>query len=70
MCSSDLPNLLIACLMGCVVTLVGKLAMPLILLLPLQVAVGGAVYVALSLVTRNENFYYLLDYIKTMLKRG
>jgi len=65
-----LPNLMIACIMGVIVTLAGKLPIPLIVLLPLQVLIGAAVYVCSSLITKNENFYYLLDYIKTMLKRG
>ena len=61
---------MIACIMGVIVTLAGKLPIPLIVLLPLQVLIGAAVYVCSSLITKNENFYYLLDYIKTMLKRG
>lgn len=65
-----LPNLFNAAVMGVIVSIVGRLSLPVIVLLPLQVLVGAAVYVALSLVTRNENFYYMLDYIKIMLKRG
>lgn len=65
-----LPNLIISCIMGAAVMLVGKISMPLMILLPVQVLAGVAAYVALSLITRNENIYYLLDYIKSILKRG
>lgn len=65
-----LPNLVSSVVMGVLVSLIGKLALPLILLLPLQVFAGAVIYVGISLVTGNENFYYLLDIIKSMLKRG
>ena len=42
----------------------------LLTMLPVQVLAGVAAYVGLSLITRNENIYYLLDYIKSILKRG
>lgn len=64
-----LPNLIIAAAMGGIVLLIGKISMPAILVLLVQVLAGVAVYVGLSIITRNENFAYLLDFIKQTLKR-
>lgn len=65
-----LPNLAISLAMGAVVLLLGKLDMSIYVLLPLQVAVGVVCYVCLSIVTRNENFRYLLEFLRQMAKRG
>lgn len=64
-----LPNFLLAITMGIIVMLVGQLNIAPFLLLILQVAVGVIVYVALSVLTKNENFYYLIEYLKLFLKR-
>lgn len=65
-----MPNLLLATIMGVAVILVGKLALSSWLLLMLQVLAGGGVYVLLSILTKNENFYYLLSFCKKLLKRA
>ena len=62
-----LPNLLLSAAMGAVVLLVGQLALPRLALLGLQVVSGGAVYVLLSILTKNENFWYLLGFVKQMI---
>lgn len=64
-----LPNLGCAVVMGGLVFLLGRLAMPVYLLLPLQILAGIMLYVLLSIVTKNENFAYLLDLIKHSLMR-
>lgn len=64
-----LPNFLQAAAMGSVVMLVGQLDISRILLLVLQIVTGVIVYVMLSILTRNENFFYLIDYLKLFLKR-
>lgn len=65
-----LPNLALSLVMGVVVYLVGNLALPGVAVLALQVLAGMAVYVAMSLLTKNESFFYLLQYIKRFTKRG
>lgn len=68
---SDLaPNFVLSVLMGVAVMAVGKLPMAPLLLLAIQVLVGGTVYVVLSVIVRNESFFYLLGYIKPVLKRN
>lgn len=65
-----LPNLIMAVVMCAAVLLVGTLQINKLLLLVVQVAVGFAVYVALSLVTKNDSFYYILNLIKSYVKKG
>lgn len=65
-----LPNLLIAGIMGAAVMAVGMLQLSAFVLLPLQILAGVAVYVLLSLLTRNENFQYLLGIILQLLGKG
>lgn len=65
-----LPNLLIAVIMGGIVMLVGTLPLPVFVLLVLQVLLGVVLYVGLSLVTKNENFRYLLSFLKQFFKRN
>lgn len=64
-----LPNLILSVIMGAAVWLVGKLALPRTLLLLLQILVGVITYVLLSLITKNENFSYLLGYCKQFLRK-
>ena len=64
-----LPNFVLSMLMGAVVMVVGWLPVAPLLLLLIQAVVGGAVYVALSILFRNENFFYLLGALKQLLKR-
>lgn len=64
-----LPNFLLAVAMGSAVILVGQLEMSRFLLLFAQIVVGVVVYVLLSVLTKNENFFYLIDYIKMFLNR-
>lgn len=65
-----LPNLLLSACMCVVVVLLGKIPLPAAPLLAVQVLSGVAVYVALSILTKNESFHYLLNYGKQIMKRG
>lgn len=65
-----LPNLLTALAMGAAVMLLGELPVSQYALLPLQILSGVLVYVCLSILTRNENFGYLLKFLMQLLKRG
>lgn len=65
-----MPNLIISLLMGAVVWTMGFLPFAPIGLLVLQVAAGAVLYVLLSILTRNENFRYLLEFLLQIVKRG
>ena len=65
-----LPNLMISLVMGAVVMMMGGLPISMYLLLPLQVLAGVVIYVCLSVLTRNENFRYMLGFMMQYLKRG
>jgi len=65
-----LPNICIAALMGVIVHFVGKIDLPVIMLLLLQIIVGVISYVLLSIVTKNDNFIYLLKNIKAFINKS
>ena len=64
-----LPNFLLAAVMGVAVIFVGQLPLSTWTLLLLQVFTGFVVYVLLSMITKNENFLYLLRFAKQLVKR-
>lgn len=55
--------------MSAAVYAAGLLAMPSLLLLCVQITVGGVTYVAASWVLKNESFVYLLNFAKQFLKK-
>ena len=55
-------------IMAIVVSLVGLIRMNVLLLLSLQVIAGAIVYIAVSALTKNDSFTYILDIIKNFLK--
>lgn len=57
------PNMLITAIMGIVVFFIGKIEIDIIWLFFLQVCVGGMVYILLSIVFKNENFYYIISLV-------
>lgn len=65
-----LPNLLLSFLMGGIVYFMNFLPCMAIVKVGLQICVGGGVYLALSMVTHNRSFYYVLDFIKEYLKKN
>lgn len=63
-----IPSILLAATMGICVYGVGKLPVPDLLSIVLQVISGAASYIVLSLVFRVSQFRYLLDMIKNFIK--
>lgn len=61
-----LPNFILAVVMGVVVFSMKWIECNTFVLLVLQILVGAVIYVLGSIISKNENFYYLLDYIKGM----
>ncbi len=64
-----LPNLLISVVMGAGVYALSLLSLGAFSLLVLQCSVGVVLYVLLSLLTRNESFYYLCSTIKQLINK-
>lgn len=65
-----LPNLLLAVAMGIAVTVIGRLPLSNGVLLLVQVLAGFVVYCLLSVITKNENFFYLLRFLKQLRKKN
>ena len=62
-----LPNLILSGCMCFIVRLIGRLPISVGILLPIQIVSGIAVYVSLSIITKNESFHYLLNFGKQIL---
>ena len=62
--------LIMASLMGAAVYFTGMIGMNKTALLILQIAVGVASYLAMSIVTKNESLRYVLDTAKSYLRKG
>lgn len=62
------PNIVMAVIMGIVVSVVPQIGGSVVITLVVQVFVGIVVYSIESVVTKNETFYYLLDVVKRMLR--
>ena len=56
--------------MGISVYFVKYIEMSKVLLLLLQVFIGIFVYILLSIITKNENLYYLIDYVKLYFRKS
>ena len=69
MLADIIPNLLLSGIMAGAVILAGRLPVPDLLLLLVQLAVGMAVYVGVSALLRVESFHYLLKTFRQMLRR-
>jgi len=68
---SDLfPNFIIAVITMVIVLLLNKLNMPAFVLMVLQITVGVVIYIMLSVTSRNQNFFYLLNFIKGKVKKN
>ena len=65
-----LPNFIITIIMGIIVSLMSQINLPTIILLILQIFVGIITYLILSIITKNDNLSYLIDYIKMYFKKG
>lgn len=64
-----LPALLLTAGMSVTVYFAGMLPLSNLLLLIVQICVGGGVYVLLSVVFRNESFFYLWNYVISFIRR-
>jgi len=60
-----LSNLILAVIMGALVYAEGMLVLPLFIKLVLQIMTGIIVYLALSLISKNKSFTYLLETVKS-----
>lgn len=63
-----LPNLLLASIMGGTVLVINELAFSPVMVLLIQLLVGAILYVVLSVITKNENFVYVLNMIKMIIR--
>lgn len=64
------PNLSLAIVMCVAVVLIGKITLNSTALLLVQILGGGAVYILLSAVTKNESFQYFLSMFLNIIKMG
>lgn len=62
-----MPNILLAIIMGAFVSSVRIFKLPLFIILTLQIFIGMAVYIIGSLVSNNNNFFYLWKVIKSFM---
>ena len=67
--SDLLPNLIISIIMGIVVYLMKYIQISKFLILILQVFIGVIIYILLSKLTKNENLYYLIDYVRSYFRK-
>ncbi len=65
-----LPNLILSLIMGAGVYALNFTSLSPLPLLFVQILAGVLLYAVLSLITKNENFFYLLTTLKQMIKRG
>lgn len=63
------PGIFLALLMGLAISLVRLLALPDIVTLALQIPLGAVIYIGLSYVFKIEPFEYLLNMVKSTLKK-
>ncbi len=68
--SDIVPNLISALIMCIPVYLIGKIETGRVLLLVLQIVVGGFIYILIGLVSKNSSFIYLMDLLRGLLKKG
>ena len=65
-----LPSFTLALLMGVVVYPIALIPIPMILTLLTQIVSGAVFYVGLSAILKLEPFYYILNTIRQLKKRG
>ena len=64
-----LPSILLAVFMGGCVYFIGYSSLPVFIELALQIIAGAAIYIAGSIVTKNESFGYMFDIVKSFLSK-
>ncbi len=63
------PPFALSAIMAVCVFAMRALPLPLLAILILQVAVGCVIYVGLSILTKNDSFYYLKNYLTDMMNK-
>lgn len=63
-----LPSIILAVFMGGCVSLLSFLKLPVILILVIQIIVGGIIYLSGSVLTKNDSFEYLWSAVQPILK--
>lgn len=69
LCSDILPSLAMSLIMMLLVFWVGTMQMNKMLLLIIQILIGGIVYLGMSLMVKNRNFILLKEYIRYSFER-
>ncbi len=64
-----LPGILLALGMGICVYFIGFISLPTILVLAIQVCVGGIIYIGMSIILKLDSFEYICDIVKNMLHK-
>mgnify|MGYP002624385743 CR=1 FL=1 len=64
-----LPNLCIGLIMAICVKLIGMIKLPTLVLFLVQILIGVVIYVGLSIITKNDSFYYIFNLIKPFFNR-
>lgn len=62
--SDTMPNIMTAVIMFMIINPLSRISLPMILILFIQIIIGVIIYVILSWITKNKNFYILLNNIK------
>ena len=65
-----MPSILLSAVMGLAIYPIGKLALPDIAIITIQVLVGILIYVSLSLLSKNDSIHYLTGILKSMIHKG
>lgn len=64
-----LPNIVLAVFMGAIVYLVNFMGFNSIITLIIQVPLGIVVYIVGSILTKNDSFLYLMEFVKSIMKK-
>lgn len=64
-----IPSIVIAILMGISVEIVSMISCHIVIKLCLQVLVGICIYITLSILCKNDSYIYILDKLKSMIKK-
>ena len=64
-----LPNFIISIIMGIIVYSMNYINKAKTIILIIQVITGIIIYILLSIFTKNENLFYLIDYIKSYFRK-
>ena len=65
-----MPSIALAIFMGIIVYLIGLIKLPIIISLIIQIIVGGVIYIAGAKILKIDSLYYLLELLKSILKKN